>query len=742
MSLSVALNNALSGLRISQSGIELTSRNVGNANTPGYVRKTLQYESTTYGGVLATGIERQVTESLLREYRASRSAISGLEATDRYLSQLSGLLGTPSEGGRISRQISALSEAFESLSVDPAAYETVTEARDRLSDMARTLREGSDGVQDLRAAVDLDIAGTISEINRQLNRIHDLNDRILLERSRSGAIQDLEDSRDEAIRTLSEQIPVTTFTQTNGRIAVSTVNGLPLVDDRAHLLKPYSGNAPVSPLREFSVKQPPLSPTYFGESNFEAIAFEIQPNVDLTTFIKGGKLGSLIHLRDVALPTVQEQFDNLASVIKDQLNRQHNLGTSAERTGTITGSRQFADPAVSTVTVTGDVRFVVLREDGSNLGNFTLPAGGPVPISGVGSLTDTLQTQLNALAAGLTFTVSAAANGGLTISVPNDPAAPNRPLRLAMVELAAGTDTPQEATVTYDINGAAAGGTETVQGFSSFFGLNDLFVTDGRSPAYRSVGTFSTADVFPIGTGFTVAIPTAAAEYTFASAGSRTIEGLADEINADVQLDAWGVKASVFRTGEGFGLRIGRSVAAVPGVPPADILITGGTGLDLTRAEVGSAANIDLREDIAGNPRLIARGRPEIVDPALAPGAPSPYYALSSGDATVAKQLSDAFTQTFTFRSVAGLQSMQATLSGYSAQIVGYVSTTTAQSNSALETEQYFAKTVQDRFSNETGVNIDQELSDLIRLQFMYNASARVVNVVRELFGTLESILN
>ena len=49
MSLSQALNTSLSGLRATQTGMSLISSNIANAQTPGYVRKSLIQETTGVG---------------------------------------------------------------------------------------------------------------------------------------------------------------------------------------------------------------------------------------------------------------------------------------------------------------------------------------------------------------------------------------------------------------------------------------------------------------------------------------------------------------------------------------------------------------------------------------------------------------------------------------------------------------------------------------------------------------------
>jgi flagellar hook-associated protein 1 FlgK len=46
MSLSQALAAAISGLRTNQSGLALVAANVANADTPGYVRKTVNQVAT------------------------------------------------------------------------------------------------------------------------------------------------------------------------------------------------------------------------------------------------------------------------------------------------------------------------------------------------------------------------------------------------------------------------------------------------------------------------------------------------------------------------------------------------------------------------------------------------------------------------------------------------------------------------------------------------------------------------
>src|SRR3546814_9996641 len=56
MSLSVALFNALSGLQVNQTALQVTASNVANVNTPDYARKVHDQQNRLLGG-MGAGVE-------------------------------------------------------------------------------------------------------------------------------------------------------------------------------------------------------------------------------------------------------------------------------------------------------------------------------------------------------------------------------------------------------------------------------------------------------------------------------------------------------------------------------------------------------------------------------------------------------------------------------------------------------------------------------------------------------------
>ena len=74
------LKTAASGLNASQMNLRVTSDNIANVNTPGYVRKTVDQQPLVVGG-MGMPPRRSTAVPLKRSMR--RNMLSGLENTGR-----------------------------------------------------------------------------------------------------------------------------------------------------------------------------------------------------------------------------------------------------------------------------------------------------------------------------------------------------------------------------------------------------------------------------------------------------------------------------------------------------------------------------------------------------------------------------------------------------------------------------------------------------------------------------------
>ena len=105
MSLSQALNTSTAGLRTVQAGLSLIASNVANAETPGYVRKSMVQTTSAAGGngvsVRVAAVNRELDLYLQRQLRteASGGSYAGLRA--EFFSRLQSIYGEPGTDGTL-----------------------------------------------------------------------------------------------------------------------------------------------------------------------------------------------------------------------------------------------------------------------------------------------------------------------------------------------------------------------------------------------------------------------------------------------------------------------------------------------------------------------------------------------------------------------------------------------------------------------------------------------------------------
>ena len=81
------------------------------------------------------------------------------------------------------------------------------------------------------------------------------------------------------------------------------------------------------------------------------------------------------------------------------------------------------------------------------------------------------------------------------------------------------------------------------------------------------------------------------------------------------------------------------------------------------------------------------------------------------------------------------------TIEGFAASLVGDVATNKAEYETQLKFQTVFRDQIRDRVENESGVNTDEELTNLITLEAAFGASARVLNAVQRAFDEVINIL-
>ena len=145
----------------------------------------------------------------------------------------------------------------------------------------------------------------------------------------------------------------------------------------------------------------------------------------------------------------------------------------------------------------------------------------------------------------------------------------------------------------------------------------------------------------------------------------------------------------------------------------------------------GLASNIAVRSDIVANPQLLARG--ELSEATLVDGT----TAVTVGDNTVAQRLANKFNERLSFSASGGIPQTTTTLSGYGATILSTNANLAANITDDLRFRKIVYQQVLNKTQSASGVNVDEELANLILFQNAYAASARMVTVISEVMKIL-----
>ena len=725
MTLNLALNTAISGLSTAQAGLDVISNNIANVNTEGYTRKQFQPESLVlsgYGaGVQLGDITNNVDQNLLKDLRSQHSQVGLLSASNTYFKRIQDTFGTTADNSSISHQINSMQQEFTTLTTAPdqvsqqlAAVQAGVNAANGLATMTRT-------VQTLRQEADNEIAGAVGDINNYLNTIAQLNDSIALNHSTGKQTEDLEDKRDVALNKLSDLLDVRYFQNQNGSITVFTSDGTTLVDS--------------SPVKMSHVALSSVAPSNaYAAGDFNGIFAGVR---DITTSIRSGKLKGLIDMRDSTLPDMQAQIDELAASLKDQVNQIHNRGTAyPDLVNNTTGTRTFMSSSTQTVTFSGAEPSIVLyNADGSELASSRIMDSAGVNFTNGGTIDDlasSMQTWLQAQDPQLVnATVAVNADGHFAINLGTGTIGVTFKDEQTAIKGSAQTD----VTATIDLDGDGQGD-KSYSGFSNFLGLNDYFVNSQ---------TFTQWDSSFKPKNYTLGIP-AAATINFADADNPTgisggsitlnpgdtLEQIRDRINSNAALQGR-IKADVVPEGSGQRLRIQHILGE-------QLVVTqsGGTNaldtLGLNFSTNGSGAGLAVNQTLVDDSSRISRGAVQL-DPLTG------KYVLASGDNAIASQLSALMSNPASFNPAGSLSGTSVTFSDYAGSIVSLASTQAATTQTNLQVQSDLKDSLDLKNSQNSGVNLDEEMSQLLIFQQTYAASAKVISTTQQLFDILNNLI-
>jgi flagellar hook-associated protein 1 len=308
MTLSSAFNIINSAFDANAAQTAVISRNISNSSTTGYSLKTANLATNSYGGVEVASITRATNTALQEHMLAANSQSAQQSALANGLAQLSATVSdsastsstsstTTASGQSPSAMLANLQTALQDYQTSPTDSTVAASVVTAASDLTTSLNNGTTTVQQVRSNADSAMAQSVATINSLLGQFQSANNAVVSGLQSGADVTDAEDSRDNILTQLSQQIGVSTVTSANGSESIYTDSGVTLFQTTPRTVS-------------FTA-----TPTLTAGATGNPVMVDGVPITGSSSpmAIHSGALAGLATLRDTTAPQYQAQLDQIAN---------------------------------------------------------------------------------------------------------------------------------------------------------------------------------------------------------------------------------------------------------------------------------------------------------------------------------------------------------------------------------------------------------------------------------------------
>lgn len=701
------LNIGQSALNASQAWISVTGNNLANADTEGYSRQYVDQRDagglTTKPGAQGLGVNAQqimrfFDSFLERSYVRQATNSARWDEQDTIMTSLENIFNESNRSG-LSSSLNKFFTAWQDLALRPedtATRESLLSYADNLSDMFGSTM---DGIKAIQKEMDVSIGQTVDRVNDLSKAIADLN-RQITSNTVDGVSNpnSLLDKRDQLVRELASLADVETIDNGKGNFRVQLTTGQPLVDGQSSY--------------ELRVMGPQAENRLTADSAYRgSVQFDGADSHEYTVeIVNGGSAG------DVPPPQFRVSLDGGKTWLRDDDGKELRFDiTDSDGDGTtdqvLVKNLKISFSAADNFHA-GD-KFDITPKDGLY---WIEPTRGPenitpqVGFDGTDNLSrltggklaayynirddncGRYMDELNAVASSLIWEVNRIHSQGSGLS---------------MLDYAQGQQRVEDIT-------KALGSAQSILPFSDKLqaGNVNFHFYDKTTGDYKSSGML---DFDPATPGIQNFDP-----------GTHSLEDVRDAINNMVDADGNPLAPPPLNA----SIQDGKLIIETN--PAADV--TFGMGADSTglMAALGintffsgdSADSLAVNSQVHSNTNLIASGQV------------NGQHQANAGDnatATAIGKLADKKITISTLWKTVDNQS----ISEYYANLVTTVGADRRLSKTNSEYHSALTNDLAERTASVSGVNMDEEMSNLIKFQHSYTAAAKLITTADQMLQTL-----
>ncbi|MHB8231608.1 MAG: flagellar hook-associated protein FlgK [bacterium] len=397
----LSINNifdiADSAMTTNQTAMNTVSQNVANVNTPFYNSETPVITENpavvgapyTYGtGVNVSQIQRTTNDFVQSEVNNETTQNSYYTTSYQGLNQIQNLFNDQTGSG-FSSQISAFFNGFQNVANNPSNTAQRTALLSDANSLTGSINNAYTTIMNTVSSTNTSINGVIPQINSLTSQIAGLNRQITYALNAGSNANELQDQQMQALNSLSKLTNVSYYQNGSGGVSVS-----------------LGSNALVSGNSSFNLS------TQVDQSN--AANLNIMWNgpdgsaQNITNSITGGSLGAYVNLEQSAAPSYINQLNSLAASITDNVNSLQYSGYGLDgSTGNyffnpnLTTSTNAADATISTgmvtnpANLTGDKYTIKISSTSSSSATFKITNNSVSPNTSITQTVTPTQNKYN-----------------------------------------------------------------------------------------------------------------------------------------------------------------------------------------------------------------------------------------------------------------------------------------------------------------------------------------------------------
>lgn len=328
MSLSQTLATSLTGLRTTQAGLALVASNVANAQTPGYVRKTLSQATTLAGGVgggvRVEAVSRAIDEFVQRQLRIESSGGAYADLRAAFYQRLQQVYGEPGSASAFETVFNDFTNAVQTLSTSPES----SAARSIVLSSAQVLAQYFNGmtadIQGLRADAEQSLADAVANANNAMQQIASINAQLAHAPKGETSTAVLEDQRDVYVDQLATLMDIRVVVDDLNQFNVFTNSGVQLVGVAAAKLS-FNTQGTITAATQWNADP--------AKSNVGSLILTSATGTSIDLIankaIRSGQIAAYIEMRDHTLVGAQNQLDAMAVAMAEALSNETITGTAA-----------------------------------------------------------------------------------------------------------------------------------------------------------------------------------------------------------------------------------------------------------------------------------------------------------------------------------------------------------------------------------------------------------------------------